>query len=237
MKSIAVYIILIFAVFTSCKKEEEKINEVPDDIIRVKMDTILYPRIKELFPDESNSVNNLPFLFTDTVQKRIVLTKESEVYIIFIAEGALYKNTLGWYSYQYSEPPTTESEIEKNIAFSNLSAVGYGGLLKEGDMVKLGTDKFPAGTVISFFLISDGWKDGVIDYSQPTYYTDYNFNLNTHQQHVLFREKKGGSLVLAFEDQSFSDADKDYNDILLNVTDNKDGFKIISFDLEKIPEL
>lgn len=237
MKSIAVYIILIFAVFTSCKKEEDKIKEVPDDIIRVKMDTVLYPRIIELFPDESNSVNNLPFLFTDTVQKRIVLTKESEVYVIFIAEGALFKNTLGWYSYQYGNPPTSTSEIEKNILFSNLSAEGDGGLLKEGDMVKLGTDTFPAGTVISFFLISNGWNDGTIDYSKPTYYTDYAFNYSEHQQHVFFREKKGGSLVLAFEDCDYYDADKDFNDILLNVTDNKDGFKIISFDLEKIPEL
>ncbi|HEX2936197.1 MAG TPA: hypothetical protein VHO72_12665, partial [Bacteroidales bacterium] len=58
------------------------------------------------------------------------------------------------------------------------------------------------------------------------------------QQHVLLREKAGGSIVLAFEDSDFDDAitDKDFNDILLNITDNKDGYKVISFDMEKIPQ-
>lgn len=238
MKSIVVYFILALAVFTSCKKEEEKIKEVPDDITRVKMDTVLYTRIVELFPNSVNAVNSLPTLFSDTVQKRIVLTRESEVYVIFISEGAKFRNTLGWYSYLPSKPPTSASEIEKNIVFPNVSGEGEGGLLKEGDMVKLGTGKFPAGTVISFFLISDGWKNGTIEYANPTYYTDYNLNSSTRQQHILFREKEGGSLVLTFEDSDYNEisTDKDYNDILLNVTDNKDGYKIISFDLEKIPE-
>lgn len=229
---------MAFAVFTGCKKEKDEIKEVPDEIIRVKMDTVLYSRIVELFPDSKNSVTSLPSLFSDTVQKRIVLTKESEVYVIFIAEGAQYKNTLGWYSYPSSQPPTSVSAIEKNIVFPNVSGDGEGGLLKEGDMVRLGNGKFQAGTVISFFLISNGWKSGSIDYSLPTYYTDYNLNASTRQQHVLFREKAGGSIVLAFEDSDFDDVitDKDFNDILLNITDNKDGYKVISFDMEKIPQ-
>jgi hypothetical protein len=236
MKTIALCLVIIFAFIASCKKDD-KIKEVPDEIIRVKMDSVLFDRITQLFPNGQNSLGSLPSLFTDTVQKQILVTRESEVYVTFIAEGATYKNTLGWYSYLAGHAPANVGEIQKNIVFPNISAAGEGGLLNPGDMVQLGTSKFTAGTIIGLFLISNGWKDGSIDYNAPTYYTDYKFNPGAKQQHVLFREKKGKSIVLGFEDRDFDavTTDKDYNDILLNISDNKDGYENISFDMEKIP--
>jgi hypothetical protein len=238
MKISVLFLGLCLILFGSCKKND-RIDEIPKEIIRVYMDPIIYTRIVDNFPDQVNAVENVPCLFSDTVQKKIILTKESEVYVTFIAEGALYKNTLGFYYYTEGMAPSSTDELDEEIIFPNISGVGEGGLLNQGDMMQLGNRKFPAGTVIGFFLISDGWENGSINYNKPTYYTDYQYNAPGTQQHILFIEKGSKNIILGFEDSDFKlpTTDKDFNDILFNVTDNRDGFENISFNTENIPEL
>jgi hypothetical protein len=229
------YFFLVITLFVGCKKEkEEVIAEVPEEIIRTELDPILYPQIAELFPDSKNALINYPQLFNDTIQKNIVLTEESEVYITFVAEKATYKNTVGWYSYTPGNAPKTTADVNIHLLFPNVSAKGEGGELIEGDMLQLGDKKFPKGTVIGFFLIVNGWKDGTIRYGNQTHYTDYCMNLGEKQQHVLFKEKDGKNIILGFEDMSYEAADKDYNDILFIISDNKNGFESIFFDLKKM---
>lgn len=235
MKNLYFLLILFLPIFITCKKEKSAIKEVPDEIIkRPDASPTLYDSIINLIPEGGNmsagdSANiRYPFLFCDTVMKEIITTDETEVYITFIAEGATYKNTVGWYSYLKSNPPTSVNDIKINVLFPNVSQKldNGGGELVRGDMLQVGSKPFPKGTVIGFFLIVNGWNatDQSIRYSNTTLYTDYGINEDKMQHSILFREKSNDDIILGFEDLPYGNKylDKDYNDILLKISDNKD---------------
>jgi hypothetical protein len=208
---------LLFFILLSCRPGPG-IEQVPPDIIASVPCPTLYARILELFPEHNKNSKSKEVLFSDTVQKKVVLTKESDVYVTYLSEGAGYRNTFGWYSYNKNTPPTSTSQIELHVLFPDVSHT----VLKAGDRLKLSDTKFQAGTVIGFFLIVGGWQDGTIDYSKPKIYTDQKFNPNESQQHILFQEKTCGDMVLAFEDLAGDGgtSDQDFNDILFTVSDN-----------------
>lgn len=239
MKTRLYYFIALILTFGSCKKDNEKpIKEIPDEIIRTETCATLYSRIGDLFPEAVKIATSHPYLLSDTVQKKIILTEESEVYISFIAEKATYKNTVGWYSYTTSSQPKTLAEINVHLLFPNVSGKGEGGELVQGDMLQLGDKKFPKGTVIGFFLIVQGWQNGSINYNGITHFTDYFINQGGFQQHILFKEKNCGDIVIGFEDLPISQlSDLDFNDILFTISDNKEGYQTISFDIDKLPNL
>lgn len=238
MRNTILYSIVAVLFIGACAKDKETpVEEIPDDIIRTDTSPIYYSRIVNLLPSSQDASAIYPVLFSDTVQKKIVLTAESEVYITFVTERAVYKNTVGWYSYPLGQEPKSAKDLNIHVLFPNVSGKGEGGELLQGDKLQLGDTKFPKGTVIGFFLIIKGWKDGYINYGAETYYTDRHLNVNNNQQHVLFREKNGGRIVLGFEDMSFTIGDSDFNDILFTVADNKDGLETIYFDLKSVPKL
>lgn len=216
---------------------------VPDDIIPSKPCSTLYDRIFTLFPEEKNNYKQYPELFDAQLPKNIVLTKESEVYITFVDEGAGWKNSLGYYTYDLNNPPKSIDQLEKYILFENVSQVNEGGGLNSGDMLQIGKGKFPANTVIGFYLIAQGWKNGYVGDGRYTHYTNTEFNTGYHQQHTLFVEKNCNDLVMTFEDIDMTDDlsynDHDYNDILFVISDNKDpnhATANTAFDLRNIPE-
>lgn len=87
-----------------------------------------------------------------------------------------------------------------------------------------------------FLLLKVG--NGTINYNEVTHFTDYSVNKGGFQQHILFKEKTCGDIVMGFEDLPISDrSDLDFNDILFTISDNKEGFQIISFDVDKLPNL
>jgi hypothetical protein len=239
MKTSLLFFIVAIIVFTGCKKEEKTVKEVPNEIIRVETCATLYDRINEITPETKAIEKKFPFLLSDTVQKKIILTRESEVFCTFIAESAALKNTFGWYSYTEGNAPKSLNEANLHLIFPNVSEKGEGGELEKGDMMQLGEKAFPKGTVIGFFLIMSGWQNGVINYAGKTFYTDFALNENGSQQHVLYKEKGCGDLVLGFEDLALSipAVDKDYNDIVVTISDNKAGYESISFDTAKVPSL
>lgn len=215
---------------------------VPDDIIPSKPCATLYSRIQTLFKEYDNNYLKYPELFEPTLSKSVFLKKESEVYITFVDEGAGWKNSLGYYTYNISNPPKTIADLQKHILFPNVSQVNEGGGLNTGDMLQIGTGKFPAGTVVGFYLIAEGWKNGLVTEGSYTHYTDIQFNIAAHQQHTLFIEKTCNDLVMTFEDIDFDDGlsynDKDYNDILFVISDNKDPehkTANTAFDVTNIP--
>ena len=225
---------ILLLLFTGCKK----INEVPDNISIVKPPQGLIDSLKAFFPESENTFFADPDLFSAVCLKNIVLTKETEVYVTFMDEGADFKNSLCWYSYnKYISVPTKVADIKGNVVFPNISKTGEGGLLESGYTLQLGTGKFPAGTVIGFFLVQDGWKDGTIDYSRPTFYTDYDLNTGGRQQHILFKNLFYKYILIGFEDIEFDNnllCDRDFNDIIFSVTDNKEGNEATSFDLSNV---
>ena len=198
---------------------------VPGGVTPSKPCPTLYNRILELFPEGKNNMGIYPDLFSSSTLKTIKLKNESEVYVTFVAEGAGWKNSFGYYTYNEANPPATVDDLDKHILFPNVSGVGEGGGLDTGDMVQVGSGKFPAGTVIGFYIVAKGWQNGKMVAGRYTEYTDTRFNIGGHQQHVMFIEQTCGDLVLAFEDIDQSDhlsyQDNDFNDILFTVKDNK----------------
>src|SRR5512133_978120 len=175
---------LLFVLFVGCEKKPQ---EVPDNVIILEPVAKLVDSLSVLMPENGNAVIASPDLFSETAEKNIVLTKESEVYVTFIDEVASFTNTLCWYSYDPWDPPVKLSDITQNVVFPNISKKGEGGQLEAGYTVQLGTGKFPAGTIIGFSLIISGWENGVVNYNKTTHYTDYILNIDGKQKHVLFK--------------------------------------------------
>jgi hypothetical protein len=226
--------ILLSTMILGCVPDSDEVKERPDNIIATKPCSTLYRSIMDMFPEYKNNQDKQPILFSDDSQKQVVLTKESDVYLTFISEGAGYSNTFGYYTYDVGNPPQSKDDIKMEIIFPNVSDR----ILNQGDRLRLGDASFKAGTVIGFFLIFQGWDHGSINYDRTTIYTDHNLNPSGHQQHIFFKQKDCGDYVLAFEDQPLDDnSDFDFNDMIFTVSDNTDEHETVSFDTTNLPNL
>jgi len=217
---------------TSCS--EDRIKQRPDDIIPSTVRAEVFEKIKEQFPEHQDAKVVWDTLFQPTAQKQVVMSAESDLYVTFVSEGASYQNTFGWYSYTEGSKPSQASDLDLHVLFPTVS----NGVLKQGDMLRVGDNKFPAGTVVGFFLIIKGWENGTINYGNETFYTDVEFNTDDQQQHVLFKQKDLGDIVLTFEDVLTSQpSDQDFNDIIFVVSDNANGASATKIDLGAVIEL
>jgi hypothetical protein len=228
MKTRSLWSLLFILSLVACNRDEPE-SQVPDNIIDTNPCPTLYSRILELFPE--NILISQNTLFSDSVQKRVELIEDSEVYVTYLAEGAGFRNSVAWYSYSIYSPPTAGSQLDLHVLFPDVSS----DILTPGNRLKLQNEKFPAGTVIGFVLIINGWQ-GKVDFDKMKLYTDYSFNPNKRQQHILFEEKTCGELVLAFEDNiSLNDeSDADFNDIIFTVSDNNNHEENTAFKSENI---
>jgi hypothetical protein len=239
MKSRNVLVMLVLGLLLGCSKDKEKtverVDEVPQDIIPTKLCETLYDNIMDLFPEARNNEDTHEGLFNDTTQVHIVLTKDTEVFVTFVAEGATITNTLGYYVYNESSVPGSSSDINKELIFPNVS----NSVLKPGDTRQVGSTTFKAGTVIGFYLIVGGWNgsNGTVNYKKPTHYTNFEWNANAKRQHVLFKEKQCGDIVIGFEDKAILETDGDFNDIIFTISDNNTNLETTSFDLRHVAEL
>ncbi len=154
----------------------------------------------------------------------IVLEQDADVWVTFVAEGAGYKNVLGFYTYDIENPPATKPGPEDiTIVFPNVSALGSGGGLLAGDKVKIG--QFEAGTGIGWVLLANGWKGHVTGghwqvYSNPDYNPEAEESLRYHN--VLLNDPDTESVILGFEDirRDYASCDQDFNDALFYITAN-----------------
>jgi hypothetical protein len=177
----------------------------------------LLPNIyANVLPENQNAMTAHPEYFSNTV-KNLVVSEETELYLTFIDEGAGYKNVLGYYTYQEGNIPTSEDQLNKIVIFPNASAQGSGGGLIRGNTMRLlGT--FEPGTVISFFVIANGWRNGQITDGYYTQHTDIDFNLSGRQQSIIFFDNTCNSTVIAFEDITVPNGDNDFNDAIFEIT-------------------
>lgn len=197
---------------------------VPNNIEPTSPCKTLMSGISAEFPETVDVRNIHKDLFSDTAQLCIKVLEETPVFISFIDEGAGWRNTFGYYAYPANNPPTSVNDLEKHIVFPNVSKTGEGGGLSYGDRVQLGTGNFPAGTVIGFFIVAQGWKNGIAVDGIYTHYTDRKFNINQEQQSTLFVSSNCDDIVLTFEDimTSKNFCDHDFNDIILTIKDTRD---------------
>ena len=143
---------ILSLLFFSCKKETiAPIIELPDNIYVLEPVENIVDSLKIILPESRNAFLKAPYLFSDTIQKNIVLVKDSKVYVTFIDTATSNRNSLCWYSYNKSQPPLNPIDIKGNLLFPNISRKGSGGLLEPGNTVQLSTGNFTTGTVIGFF--------------------------------------------------------------------------------------
>ena len=76
--------------------------------------------------------------------------------------------------------------------------------------------EFEAGTVIGFFIISNGWKGKITD-GLYTQYSDIAFNTSDFQQSLIFHDQTCNATIICFEDISIPNGDKDYNDAIFQI--------------------
>lgn len=209
----------------------------PDDIIITEPCPTLVSAISEFLPEYQDATVHIPELFDPANTLNVTLAEESPVYVVFIDEGAGWKNTLGYYAYPANNPPTSVEDLEKYVIFPNVSIEGGGGGLTPGDMVQLGDGAFPANTVVGFYLVAQGWGSGQLVDGLYTHYTNIELNPSNFQQHVLFIENGCQDLVLAFEDRRITGGDKDYNDVIIAIKDNEDDLPNTKFDVDGIVQM
>ncbi|MDZ7635628.1 MAG: DUF4114 domain-containing protein [Bacteroidales bacterium] len=211
---------------------------VPDNVEPTAPCVTLMASISELFPERMDVRTVHNDLFSDTAHLNIYVKEETPVFVSFIDEGAGWRNTFGYYSYPADNPPQSIEDIQKQIVFPNVSKVGEGGGLEFGDRVQLGDGNFPAGTVIGFYIVAQGWKNGLTTDGVYTQYTDRLFNSDQAQQSTLFVSSDCDDIVLTFEDIKVkeSSCDHDFNDIILTIKDSRDlGVPNTKLDVSGLP--
>ncbi len=174
---------------------------------------------------EGKSVPNLhPEFIANGASSNIVITKQSQVWVTFVYEGAGYRNTIGYYVYDTQNPPTSAKSIDTIYTLlPNASMLNSGGGLLSGDKISLGT--FAAGKTIGFVLFDDAWKSyGTFNTSATAFYSNSNFNPESDpslQRHTVLLNDNG-KYIIGFEDinRSFATCDQDFNDVCIYASSN-----------------
>lgn len=165
---------------------------------------------------------NPQFLASDNASN-IVLTKDAEVFVTFLSEGAGFRNSIGFYSYPTNSPPKSLADIKQiNFIFPNASFLGSNGSMLPGDKISLG--KFSAGTTVAFVLYSNGWNGSQVDVTSPAYFTDAFLNPEKDpslQKHSVLL-KYQNTYLIGFKDldRSLSICDHDFNDVIIYASAN-----------------
>jgi hypothetical protein len=157
----------------------------------------------------------------------IQIEEKADIWVTFVAEGAGYKNVLGFYTYPLDNPPTsTPAKEEITIIFPNVSALGSGGGLQVGDKVKIGT--FEAGTGIGWVLLANAWSANNQAVSKGLWhlFSNPNFNPEAKEElrhhNVLLADPENERIILGFEDirRDYRSCDNDFNDAIFYVSAN-----------------
>jgi hypothetical protein len=155
----------------------------------------------------------------------LLLQNESSVRVYFLAEGAGFRNTLGFTTEDVSSGETSDASLifpdaSSSATFMNEAFVTDADSMSDatrtdntplvsGDFVDLGT--YDAGTLIDFFLIANGANGG-----SNTYSADASSNPDLLQHVVAFAIPDSPYLLIGFEDL-YNGGDQDYNDIVFAV--------------------
>lgn len=179
-------------------------------------------------PEERPVPTYNPQYITNGVSSALRVIADATVEVVFVHEGAGYKNVLGYFHYPTNSPPTSVGQINKIIAFPNSSYSGSGGSLVSGNRVQLQywngtalTNVFPAGTSIGWFIVANGYKsDASINQYSPHYYSLEQFNPEVNSLHkphnVLLYDPQRQLVIVGFEDlpRGGGHSDDDFNDAI-----------------------
>ncbi|WP_345213141.1 LruC domain-containing protein [Mucilaginibacter gynuensis] len=200
--------------------------EATGDII----DASLLSYVNASLPEGTPLTTSHPEYLSSSAVATINVTAKSDVWITFVSEGAGFLNSLGYYTYKTTDPPTLSTGgtllggIDKvTYVFPNASALNSGGALKSGDKVKLGT--FESGTSIAFVILQNAWTGSTVNAAATKFFTNPNFNPETttatKRHSVMLYDNVHKLFLLGFEDQNRqSGSDNDFNDLVVYATAN-----------------
>lgn len=197
--------------------------ETPGDNVSIETLEMINNSLPESYPVPDYN----PQYITAGYDTDIKITKEADVWVTFVSEGAGYKNVLGFYTYDLNNPLTTKPTKDNvTIIFPNVSALGSGGGLRVGDKVKIGT--FEAGTGIGWVLLANAWSTSAqtVGNGQWQLYSNPNFNPEADESlrfhNVLLADPENERIILGFEDirRDYGSCDNDFNDAVFYVTAN-----------------
>jgi LruC domain-containing protein len=181
--------------------------------------------INNTLPEGSQVPIDNPQYIPEGIAADTRLLDSASVWVTFVHEGAGYRNALGYYVYDLTNPPSATDDIDSLfILFPNASFAGSGGGMYSGDKVYLGD--FSPGTGIGWFLVNNGWNSGgqVVNNVADTKWSNPAFNTFTtaaNRQHVaLLLDNDRQILLLGMEDIARPGGDKDFNDAVFYVTTN-----------------
>lgn len=171
------------------------------------------------------------YLKADATQSNLIFNKKANVVVTFLHEGAGYKNTFGFFSFDSSAEPTDPLALNsEKVLFPNTSYQGSGGYLASGDSVSLGEiDPAQGDDSIGFWLAADGWnhdrgqgQEGQQFYSLGSLNPEQD---ETDRKHMLLvsdsvdEAANTRRLWVAVEDIRLDSgkSDRDYNDLIMQI--------------------
>ena len=193
----------------------------PDYLVE---DGMVWPDVLDFIrvnlPESPSVPDGNPHYLDAAYQGSARMVADGELWITFAHEGAGYRNSVGYFTYDLDDPPKRSSDIDvRTVIFPNCSRTGSGGTLEVGNRVYLGS--FPAGTGVGWFLVPNGWNGaGVTDRSTTRYSVDdcNRFTRKKFRKHaVLLANPVRKFLVLGFEDLNRPAGDEDFNDAVFIV--------------------
>lgn len=240
LKKISGYFIIAFIFLISCKKEAltkpvhftsttydtlgnfdttaKPNNLLPRDVIS----SGLVSFIETLLPEGHDLRKTHPELLASKAIADLPITVKSDVFITFLSEGTIFKNTFAVYTYPTDKPPTSTADIKIiTCVFPN---AGRSTPLIPGDKVFLGN--YEPGTSIGFLILRDAWNpithsinfDAVHLCSDDFLNQEVDPNLKKHA--ILINYVPENKVLIGFEDLDRTDpsCDNDFNDILIYCT-------------------
>ncbi len=205
-----------------------KNNGVPKDLLK---------EAQAIFKYGQNLRSAHPAMFeADRRIAQVVPHAASKIELVFLSESSIYRNVLGYYTYDAANPPTSVDQIKKKvIALPNASMLYSDGSMKAGDRVPLKywnetlqrfEDSFPKNTAIAFILMVNnfyttadgtGNKAGDIAFNRTPGYGTYYSNFGLHggdQQFACYRDDDNDIIVCGAETSPAGTPNRDFCDIL-----------------------
>jgi len=199
-------------------------NGMTDSTAQISADIVT--RVNSLLGAERSNISQNPetqALLTDDLGGNLFLTKNANIKVAFLSEGAGFTNAIGFFRFNKAGLPRPTITNE-TIFFPNASTPHLG----FGDTVDLGN--FSAGDAIGFTVVADGWRSpGVRSRTADDIFRtvkDLNPEREPRNAHtVLLSSPENKLLVLGMEDLNrerrhadgtFS-SDDDFNDIIIAI--------------------
>jgi hypothetical protein len=179
--------------------------DVPEGMYNVSVSDAELSSIQNLFPEDGGIE---PAFINSTTDPNLHFTDTGDLSVTYIDEGAGYKNSFGYFTFD-----DNNNILSKHTIFENASGLNKGGVLVAGDTMDLGT--FNEGDNVGFWLQANGYwnPDG------HTYYTVDELNPDG-LRHIAIVDDNG-YINIGIEDL-YNLGDQDYNDIIfrMNITPN-----------------